>query len=185
MRTKGRLIVISGPSGVGKGTVCDILLKTCKSLSLSVSATTRTPRNTDIEGTTYYFKTKEQFETMIEQGEFLEWAQYNGNYYGTPLAPVYEKLDSGIDVLLEIDVQGALNVKKICPDGIYIFIAPPDIETLHKRLMNRGTESPEEIKRRIAAADAELAQQTLYDYVVINDILDDTVNEIKNIINSK
>lgn len=183
MNDKGNLIVISGPSGVGKGTVCDILLKSCKNLALSISATTRAPRDIDAEGVTYYFKTKQEFENMIKQNKFLEWAKYNDNYYGTPLEPVREKLKQGTNVLLEIDVQGALNVKKICPDAVYIFIAPPDIETLHKRLNNRGTETQEEIKRRIDSADAELMQQDKYDYVVINDNLDDAVREIENIIN--
>lgn len=185
MYNRGRLIVISGPSGVGKGTICDILLKSCANLSLSVSATTRAPRDTDKEGVTYYFKTTDEFRKMIKENQFLEWAEYNGNYYGTPLAPVRERLDNGTNVLLEIDVQGALNIKKLCPDAVYIFITPPSIEELHARLKGRGTESPEDIERRIASADAELMQKDKYDYVVVNDNLEDAVNQIKNIIENK
>lgn len=184
-KNKGNLIVISGPSGVGKGTVCQHLLAACPDLKLSVSATTRKPRSVDQEGVTYYFKTKDEFEAMIRQGAFLEWAMYNDNYYGTPLAPVQEKLDAGLNVLLEIDVQGALHVKENFPKGIYIFIAPPDRETLRLRLTDRGTETDEEISRRIAAAEDELAQQNKYDYVVINDVLDDAVQSIKDIIQTR
>ncbi|MBE5039783.1 guanylate kinase [Ructibacterium gallinarum] len=185
MKTKGKLIVISGPSGVGKGTICEILLRQCPNLILSVSATTRKPRTVDKEGVTYYFKTNQEFQAMIDNHQFLEWAVYNGNYYGTPLLPVQEKLNAGKNVLLEIDVQGALHVKDNFPEGIYIFIAPPDKETLHERLTGRGTESPEEISRRIAAADQELAQQSKYDYVVINDVLENAVQTVKDIIETR
>lgn len=185
MKTKGKLIVISGPSGVGKGTICEILLRQCPDLTLSVSATTRKPRTVDQEGITYYFKTTQEFQAMINNHQFLEWAVYNGNYYGTPLQPVQEKLNDGKNVLLEIDVQGALHVKENFPEGIYIFIAPPDKETLHARLTGRGTESPEEIDRRVAAADQELAQQNKYDFVVINDELETAVQTIKDIIETR
>lgn len=184
-KTKGNLIIISGPSGVGKGTICEQLLKELDNISISVSATTRQPRSIDVDGVTYYFKTREEFEKMIENNEFLEWAQYGKNYYGTPLKPVMDKLNQGIDVLLEIEVQGALKVMENYPDGIYIFIAPPDIETLHQRLTGRGTETPEEIAKRVAAADAELAQKDKYTYIVINDVLENTVQSVKNIISSR
>lgn len=185
MKNKGNLIVISGPSGVGKGTVCKQLLQECDNLSLSVSATTRSPRAEDTDGVTYFFKTREEFETMIKNGDFLEWAMYNNNYYGTPLIPVQEKLDAGQNVLLEIDVQGALNVKNNYPDGVYIFLAPPSLETLHQRLVGRGTENPEEINRRIAAADLELSKQSEYDYIVVNDVLADAVRDVKEIIDTR
>lgn len=181
-KNKGRLFLVSGPSGVGKGTICRELLKQDKELFFSVSATTRKPRNEDVEGKTYYFKTKEQFEKLIEENEFLEWAEYSGNYYGTPKTPVLERLESGVDVLLEIDVKGALSVMENFDEGVYIFIAPPDESALLERLKNRGTESEEDINKRLTAAKEELKLKSEYDYVVINDILDTAVSEVKNII---
>ena len=185
MTNKGKLIVISGPSGVGKGTVIRRILSECENIKLSVSATTREPRQEDTEGVTYFFKTKDQFRNMIEKGEFLEWAIYNENYYGTPIGPVEKQREDGIDVLLEIDVQGALNVMEKCRDGIYIFIAPPSKEVLRERLCERGSESPEEIEKRVAAAVAELEVQDRYDYIVVNNVLDDAVREVKDIIEGK
>lgn len=184
-RMKGRLIVISGPSGVGKGTLVKRLLRECDRLKLSVSATTRKPRSEDTEGVTYFFKTKDEFRSMIENSAFMEWAIYNDNYYGTPIAPVKEKLAEGYDVLLEIDVQGAMKVMERCPDGIYIFIAPPSVETLRERLTGRGSETPEQIDKRVAAAEAELELQNKYSYVVVNNVLDDAVRDVKNIIERK
>ncbi|MBO5364432.1 MAG: guanylate kinase [Clostridia bacterium] len=185
MKNKGKLIVISGPSGVGKGTICRQLLEECEDLVLSVSATTRAPRVEDKEGVTYYFKNREEFEQMIARGDFLEWAIYNNNYYGTPCLPVEEKLNQGMNVLLEIDVQGALHVKKNFPEGVYIFIAPPDTETLYSRLRGRGTENPEEIARRVDAATLELSKQNEYDYIVINDVLQQAVEDVKEIIKGR
>ena len=179
---KGQLIVISGPSGVGKGTIVKRLLSECENICLSVSATTREPRAEDTEGVTYFFKTKDEFLSMIENKCFLEWASYNGNYYGTPIAPVEEKLSQGCDVILEIDVQGAMNVMESYKGAMFIFIAPPDFETLKNRLEGRGSESQEQIANRVAAARAELEMQHKYDYVVINNVLDDAVDTVKNII---
>lgn len=182
---KGRLIVVSGPSGVGKGTVLKRVLAECDKLCLSVSATTRPPRAEDTEGVTYYFKTKDEFKSMIDEDKFLEWAIYNNNYYGTPIEPVEQKLNQGISVLLEIDVQGAMNVMKNHSDAVYIFIAPPSVETLRERLMGRASETPEEIERRVSAAMSELDKQDKYDYIVVNNVLDEAVEAVKNIIEGK
>ena len=135
---KGFLIVVSGPSGAGKGTVCSAFLKEHEDVAYSVSATTREPRAGEQEGVNYYFLSRGEFESMIENGELLEWAEVYGNYYGTPLKKIEEKLSKGQDILLEIDTQGALNVQKKFPDGVYVFILPPSIEELAKRLRGRG-----------------------------------------------
>ena len=185
MTNKGRLIILSGPSGVGKGTVVKRILAEVDNIMLSVSATTRSPREEDTDGVTYYFKTKDEFIQMIEDEKFLEWAEYNGNYYGTPLDAVNEKLNDGIDVILEIEIQGALNVMKRCPNALSIFIAPPSVDELRKRLIGRGSESDEEIKNRIAVAVDELKAQDRYRFVVVNDVLDDAVNKVKEIIERK
>lgn len=180
MKNKGHLFVISGPSGVGKGTICKRLIAECEKVTVSVSATTRAPRSEDKEGATYFFKTVDEFKSMIDEGKFLEWAIYNGNYYGTPIEAVDAKLNDGFDVILEIDAQGALNVMKIRPDAVSVFIAPPDTDTLYERLRGRGTESEEEISRRVKAAQWELDQKDKYKYIVINDHLDKAVEEIKD-----
>lgn len=185
MRNRGRLIVISGPSGVGKGTIIRRILTECDNIKLSVSATTREPRQEDTEGVTYFFKSKDEFRSMIEGEKFLEWAIYNENYYGTPLEPVEEQLALGNDILLEIDVQGAINVMDKCDDGIYIFIAPPSFEMLKERLTGRGSETDFEIENRVNAAKAELEMKEKYDYIVVNNVLDDAVRDVKNIIEGK
>ena len=157
---KGLLFVISGPSGVGKGTICKKLLERRKELKLSVSVTTRAPRPGEIEGVNYFFRSEEQFQDMIERDEFLEYmCVFGKNHYGTPKAYVAEQRAQGNDVILEIDVNGALNVKKRCPDAVMIFIAPPSMETLKKRLVGRGTETEEAVERRFAEAVKELLQQ--------------------------
>ncbi len=181
MKNKGVLYVISGPSGVGKGTICKELIKRNPKLSVSVSATTRKPRCEDSEGVTYFFKSEEEFREMIEDNKFLEWAVYNGNYYGTPREAVEKSLENGCDIILEIDVQGALNVKTSFDGGVLIFIAPPNENALYERLRGRGTENEEEISERIGAAKKELELKNKYDYVVINDCVDDAVLEIEKI----
>lgn len=183
---KGLLFVISGPSGVGKGTICKKLLERRKELKLSVSVTTRAPRPGEIEGVNYFFRSEEQFQDMIERDEFLEYmCVFGKNHYGTPKAYVAEQRAQGNDVILEIDVNGALNVKKRCPDAVMIFIAPPSMETLKKRLVGRGTETEEAVERRFAEAVKELAAAGKYDYIVVNDSLDKAVNDTESILVSE
>ena len=183
---KGLLFVISGPSGVGKGTICKKLLERRKELKLSVSVTTRAPRPGEIEGVNYFFRSEEQFQDMIERDEFLEYmCVFGKNHYGTPKAYVSEQRAQGNDVILEIDVNGALNVKKRCPDAVMIFIAPPSMETLKKRLVGRGTETEEAVERRFAEAVEELAAAGEYDYIVVNDSLDKAVKDTESILVSE
>jgi guanylate kinase len=153
---KGRLFVISGPSGTGKGTICKELIKDDK-IRLSVSMTTRNPREGEVHGVSYYFAIKEEFLQKIEAGGFLEYAEVFGNYYGTPKMEVLELLDEGIDVLLEIDVQGALQIKDVYPEAVLVFILPPSMEALRARLTGRGTETQEVVERRLGEASKEIS----------------------------
>ncbi|MEW6661664.1 MAG: guanylate kinase [Bacillota bacterium] len=178
----GLLVVVSGPSGAGKGTLCNALRSEWPHLGYSVSATTRQPRPGESNGVNYFFYTPAQFTTMIEQNHFLEWAFVYGNYYGTPRAFVEEKLSAGEDVLLEIDIQGALQVKKQYDKGVFIFVAPPSMEELRRRITLRGTEPPDIIRQRLEATATEVAYAPQYDYVVINQDLRVAVEEIKAII---
>ena len=177
---KGRLFVISGPSGTGKGTICKELIKD-KNIRLSVSMTTRNPREGEVHGVSYYFATKEEFLQKIEAGGFLEYAEVFGNYYGTPKGPVLEKLAKGIDVVLEIDIQGALKVKENYPDGVFVFILPPSLSELRKRLTGRGTETAEAIELRLGETLKELSYIDKYDYCVVNGDLDEAVARVKAI----
>lgn len=181
----GLLIVISGPSGVGKGTVCKRLLSDNDKISLSVSATTRKARTGEIDKVSYFFMGKEEFEDMVEKKEFLEYAYVHGNYYGTPKKYVLDKIEKGQDVLLEIDIQGALKVKDIYPEGVFIFIMPPSMEELKKRIVNRGTETEEAIARRLEAAYKEIEYVFKYDYVVLNDEIETAVNKIESILDAE
>ncbi|MBK3494444.1 guanylate kinase [Viridibacillus sp. YIM B01967] len=169
-RERGLLIVLSGPSGVGKGTVRKALFsQPDTNYEYSISMTTRLPREGEVDGVDYFFKSKEGFESLIEQGQLLEYAEYVGNYYGTPLEYVNKTLDAGRDVFLEIEVQGAAQIRDKVPDGLFIFLAPPSISALQQRLVGRGTETEDVIATRIAAASQELEMMNLYDYVVEND----------------
>ena len=178
---KGKFIVISGPSGVGKGTICNELIDELNAW-YSVSVTTRKPREGEVDGVNYFFTDKEDFVERINRGEFLEYNIYNDNYYGTSKEKVLEKINAGINVFSEIDVNGAHNIKKIFPDALLIYIAPPSMEELKKRLIGRGTESMEKINQRLEIAEKELKEIDFYDYVVVNDNLEKATNEVKEII---
>ena len=177
-KEKGTLIVLSGPSGVGKSTVIAELLHERGDIHFSVSYTTRSPRVGEQDGVNYCFVSKEEFEGMIERDEFLEYARYVDNYYGTSLKVIQEKLDQGVDVLLEIEVQGAATVKQKCPDAVLIFVMPPTFEELSRRLHGRATDDETVIKGRLAQAKKEYQQIPLYDYLVINDSVPNATQEI-------
>lgn len=178
------LFVISGPSGAGKGTICKRILEELD-IELSVSMTTRKPREGEICGVSYHFVSREEFQQRIEDDGFFEYAQVYGQFYGTPKQMVMERLAQGRDVLLEIDTQGALNVKKVYPEGIAIFLLPPSLSELKKRLVGRGTESPEAIQRRLGEALKEISCMEQYDYCVVNDDLEDAVNQVTAIIKAE
>ena len=182
---KGLLILISGPSGTGKGTVCDLLRQKHPEISYSISATTRQPRPGEQDGVNYYFYTKEKFREMIDQGQLLEWAEVYGNFYGTPKQKVLDRLEAGEDILPEIDTQGALNVMKVMPEGLFIFLLPPSLEELAARLKGRGTETEESLHRRLGAAVDEIKLATKYRYVVVNDKVEDAQETIAKIIEAE
>ncbi len=186
MAEKGLLLVLSGPSGVGKGTVKSAIVKNkVFPFEYSISMTTRKPRPGEINGKDYYFVTQERFKQAISQNELLEYNQYVNNFYGTPKAPVKKMLDEGKDVLLEIDVNGAKKVRKQMPDGVFIFLTPPDLHTLHTRLENRGTESEDVIMGRIKQARQEILVMQDYDYAVVNDTVANAVDHIKAIVEAE
>jgi guanylate kinase len=184
-RDRGILIVLSGPSGVGKGTVCAALRKVSPELVYSVSATTRDPRQGEIEGVNYFFKTREQFQHLIDTDEMLEWAQYVDNFYGTPKRFVEDTLRSGKDVILEIEVQGALKVKQKFPEGVFIFLLPPSLNELQNRIVTRGTESDESIRCRMTVAIDEIRLMDHYDYAIVNDRVETACSKIQSILTAE
>ena len=184
MKKQGLLLIISGPSGSGKGTIVE-QLKEKEDFSVSISATTRAPRGVEQDGVHYFFRTKEEFQRMIDNQELLEWAEFCGNRYGTPRTYVTERMMQGQNVILEIEVQGALQVKKLYPEGILIFLVPPNLEELGRRLINRGTEDKETINRRIHRALEEMEFVQEYDYVVINDTIDQATEDILSIVKAE
>lgn len=180
--SKGFLLVLSGPSGSGKGTVSEALMRKCDDVMFSTSITTRQPRPSEVDGENYFFKSKEEFEEMVKNDELLEYAFVHTNYYGTPKEFVFNEVEKGEIVLLEIDVQGALQVKEKYKEAVFIFLLPPTMEELKKRIVNRGTESEEDIKTRFSNAFKELDFVGEYDYFVVNDRVDQAVSDIENII---
>lgn len=185
-KNTGQLIIISAPSGAGKGSVISGLLeRDKKNLWLSVSTTSRQPRSNDIPGVTYNFVSKEEFEKLIEEDYFLEYTNYVGNYYGTPKQAIKEKLDQGIDVILEIEIEGAMNIKKLVPEALFIFIMPPSLKTLVTRLKNRKTDSKDKIIERFHTAYKEINEVTKYNYVVVNDELEDAIDKVESILKAE
>ena len=184
MKNLKKLIILTGPSGVGKGTVVKEILDKDKNICLSVSATTRSPREGEIEGENYYFLSEENFKEMINKNLFLEWAQFAGNYYGTPLSFVKDKIEDGFIVLLEIEVEGAKQIKDKFPESLSIFILPPSKEELERRIRNRGTEKEEAINRRLSRSTYEIASSDEFDFKVTNRDVDETAERIIKIIRS-
>ena len=182
LNRKGLLLVVSGPSGAGKGTICKALLNKNDQIKLSVSATTRKQRNGEVHGVNYFFIEKEEFAKMIENGEFLEYAQIYDNFYGTPKAAIIECLEKGQDVILEIEMQGARQIKEVYPEGVFIFVLPPSLEELKSRIVGRGTETQEEIEKRFSCAFEEINQIVNYDYFIVNEDIEKSVSDVEAII---
>lgn len=182
---KGILVVVCGPSGVGKGTVLNLVEERNEKLKFSVSATTRNPREGEIEGRNYFFVTTDKFKEMISRDELVEWVEYCGNYYGTPQKSIEESLKNGYDVILEIEVEGATNIKRKFPDSILIFLLPPSFDELKKRLEGRGTENSEIITKRIERAKVEMGFVKNFDYVIINDEVNRAADNLNNILASE
>ena len=181
----GILIIVSAPSGCGKSTVVHALMERRDKLRFSVSATTRAPREGEVDGVDYFFVSRDRFRQMIDEGAFLEHAEYVGNCYGTPREAVERQLAEGYDVYLDIDVQGAMQVKALRPETLMIFLMPPSMEELERRLTKRGNNTPEEVKARLAAAEREFAYKDRFDHVVVNDVVDRAVEEISDLIDAQ
>lgn len=181
---KGQIIVFSGPSGVGKGTVLRSYMESRENIRYSVSATTRAPRPGETEGKSYYFLTRDRFQELIQNGGMLEYAVYNGNYYGTPKEPVIAATEQGQDIVLEIEVQGAMRVKELCPEAVMIFVMPPSWESLRQRLVDRNTEDEATIANRMAIAREEVKYAYQYDYVIINDVAEEAACRLRDIVSA-
>lgn len=179
---KGLLLVVSGPSGTGKGTICKDIVSKHEDINLSISATTRKPRVGEVEGKSYFFKTKEEFEAMVDRGEFLEYAMIYDNYYGTPKKAIFDELDMGRDVILEIEMQGAMQIKEVYPQAVFIFVLPPSLQELRNRIVGRGTETDEQIEKRFNSAYDEIKLLEDYDYFIFNNIVEKSSEEILNIL---
>lgn len=182
---KGILLVVSGPSGAGKGTICSAIRKMYPDLGYSISMTTRKPRKGEEEGVSYFFRTNEQFKKLIDKDAFLEYAKVYDHYYGTPKKFVFDQIAAGKSVLLEIDIQGAMQVKKQYPEGVFIYIVPPSLKVLSERIHHRGTDSEEVIQKRLSQITKELSMAHQYDYIVVNDILQDAVNKVSAILQAE
>lgn len=185
MQQKGLLVVVSGPSGTGKGTVCQKLLSQRETAKYSVSATTRKPREGEVEGKNYFFVSENKFLEMIEEDDLIEWDKYCDNYYGTPKSYVKSCIEDGLDIILEITVAGALEIKQKYPDCVLVFIIPPSFEELKRRIVSRGTECSDVIEKRLEQASKEMKYASKYDYVVLNDCVDNAVIDIEKILDAE
>jgi guanylate kinase len=185
MKRKGLLLVVSGPSGAGKGTICKEFLNNNEDVKLSVSATTRKPREGEVDGVNYFFVTKDKFKSMIDNNELLEHAQIYDNFYGTPKAAILENLENGHDVVLEIEMQGASQIKEVYPEGVFIFILPPSLDELKNRIVGRGTETEEQINKRFSCALDEICQIENYDYFIVNKDVKTSAQELEHIVSAE
>lgn len=184
-KPQGILLVVSGPSGAGKGTICSMLRKQLPDLGYSISVTTRQPRPGEVDGKDYFFKTVDQVKDMIFRGELLEYAKVYDNYYGTPRPYVEKLLDEGKDVLLEIDIQGALQIKKVFPSGVFVFIVPPSLEELSARIYKRCTDAVDVIEKRLASATKELSYANEYDYIIVNDVAEKATRKVMTLLEAE
>lgn len=184
-KDKGILLVVSGPSGAGKGTICAAIRKIFPKLNYSISMTTRAPRKGEVEGTNYFFRTNEEFEKLIKEDAFLEYARVYDHYYGTPKKYALDKIENGESVLLEIDIQGAMQVKQRYPQGVFVYVVPPSLDVLSARIHGRGTDSEEVIQKRLAKITDELAMAHKYDYIIVNDVLEDAVHKVCSILEAE
>lgn len=184
-KDKGILLVVSGPSGAGKGTICAAIRKIFPKLNYSISMTTRAPRKGEVEGTSYFFRTNEEFEKLIKEDAFLEYARVYDHYYGTPKKYALDKIENGESVLLEIDIQGAMQVKQRYPQGVFVYVVPPSLDVLSARIHGRGIDSEEVIQKRLAKITDELAMAHKYDYIIVNDVLEDAVHKVCSILEAE